>query len=287
MVQHCEKCLMNCRQNQKEPDIPIEIPIVAWKVVASDLLVFNGKTFILVVDLFSRFPVIRRLAGGSSCVVLEAITDILCDFGMPETIIIDNGPCYKSKEFLNFCARFEIEHIIGSAYNHQANAIAERSIQTIKNLMAKNPRDVWLALLIFKSTPITGIDKSPSELLCNQKFRTNLPMIQHASELANKARLKLLKTNVNTGKGKDLLPISIGSRVIYDSNPDHRTKRPEWSKGTITDISGPGRKYTILSDDTGHILTRTRRDIRPNKTSEYVTKSSRISKPPDRLTITM
>ena len=28
----------------------------------------------------------------------------------------------------------------------------------------------------------TGIDKSPSELLCNQKFRTNLPMIQHASE---------------------------------------------------------------------------------------------------------
>ena len=167
MVQHCEKCLMNCRQNQKEPDILIEIPIVTWKVIASDLFVFNGKTFILVVDLFSRFPVIRRLAGESSSVVLEAIKDILCDFGLPETIITDNGSCYKSQEFLDFCARFEIEHITGSAYNHQANAIAERSIQTIKKLMAKNPRDVWLALLIFKSTPITGIDKSPSELLCN------------------------------------------------------------------------------------------------------------------------
>ena len=105
MVQHYKKCLMNCRRNQKVPDIPIEIPIVAWKVIASDLFVFNGKTFILVVDLFSRFPVIRRLAGESSCVVLEAITDILCDFGLPETIITDNGSCYKSQEFLDFCAR--------------------------------------------------------------------------------------------------------------------------------------------------------------------------------------
>ena len=66
--------------------------------------------------------------------------------------------------------------------------------------MSKNPNDQWLALLIFKSTPITGIDKSPSELLCNRRFWTNLPLVQHAK----------LKTNMyNTGK--DLLPIPIGS----------------------------------------------------------------------------
>ena len=55
--------------------------------------------------------------------------------------------------------------------------------------MDKNHGDHWLALIILKSTPITGIDKSPSELLCNRKFRTNLPIIQHASELADKAKL--------------------------------------------------------------------------------------------------
>ena len=122
---------------------------------------------------------------------LEAIKDILCNFGMPETIISDNGPCYKSQELFDFCAKFEIKHITGGAYNHQANAIAERSIETIKNLMAKNPRDVWLALLIFKEMPITGIDKSPSELLCSRKFKTNLPMMQQASQLAHKTKLKL------------------------------------------------------------------------------------------------
>ena len=154
---------MNCRQNQKEPNIPIEIPIVAWKMIASNLFVFNDKTFILVVDLFSRFPVVRKLAGESTCVVLGAIKNIFSDFGIPEAIITDNGPCYKSQEFSNFCKKFEIEHLTGSAYNHHANAIAERNIQTIKHLMSKNPNNDWLALLIFKSTPITGIDKSPSD----------------------------------------------------------------------------------------------------------------------------
>ena len=36
-------------------------------------------------------------------------------------------------------------------------------------------------------------------------------MIQHASELANMAKIKSLKTDVDTGNGKDLLPIPIGS----------------------------------------------------------------------------
>ena len=140
-----------------------------------------------------------------------------------QTIITDNGPCYKSHEFEEFCSRFEIEDLTGSAYNHQANAIAERNIQTIKNLMAKNPRDIWLALLIFKSTPITGIDRSPYESLCSHKFKTNLPMIQQASHLAQHAKLKSMESNVDS-KGKDLVPIPIGSHIIYDSNPDHKMK---------------------------------------------------------------
>ena len=71
--------------------------------------------------------------------------------------------------------------------------------------------------------PITSIDMSQSELLCNCKFKTNLPMVQQASHLAQKAKLKSLEPNVDS-KGKDLVPIPIGSRIIYDSNPDHKMK---------------------------------------------------------------
>ena len=191
IVNKCEKCLANCRRNQKEPYIPIDIPIVAWKTtcIATDLFVFNDKTYILMVDLFSHFPVIRQLSGENTKTVLKAMQNIFADFGMPETIISDNGPCYKSQEFNNFCSRFEINHITGASYNHQANSIAECVIQTIKHLMVKNQNDTWLAMLILKSTPITGIDRSPAELLCNRCFRTNIPIIQHASNLSSQAKL--------------------------------------------------------------------------------------------------
>ena len=209
--------------------------------------------------------------------VLDALKDVFSDFGIPETIISDNGPCYKIQEFNNFCTRFEINHIIGASYNCQANSIAERMIQTIKQLMVKNQNDTWLAMLILKSTPMNGIDRSPAELLCNRHFRTNIPMIQHASDLSYKARLRNEDpTKYQTGS-KELVPLSLGTCVLYD-NPDNSTKRPEWSKGLIKGIEGP--KYPIESD-AGKNVTRTRQDIRPDGT--YVTNSCRVSKLPDRL----
>ena len=92
------------------------------------------------VDLFSCFPVIRQLSGESTKFVLDALKSIFSDFGIPETIISDNGPCYKSQEFNIFCSRFDIKHVTSSAYNHQANGIADRSIQTVKTFDNRKPK---------------------------------------------------------------------------------------------------------------------------------------------------
>ena len=204
---------------------------MAWKTVATDLFMFQDKTYILIIDLFSSFPVVRQLHGESMKLVLDTLKDVFSNFGIPETIISDNGLCYKSQEFRDFCAKFKISHITAASYNHQANSIAERMIQTIKKLMVKNQGNTWLAMLILKSTPMNGIDKSPAELLCNRHFRTNIPMIQHASDLLHKARLwNEDSTKYQTGS-KELVPLSLGSHVLYDKNPDNSTKRPEWFKG--------------------------------------------------------
>ena len=189
--------------------------------------------------------------------VLDALKNIFSDFGIPETIISDNGLCYKSQEFNNFCAKFEINHITGASYNHQANSIAECMIQTIKQLMVKNQNDTWLAMLILKSTPMNGIDRSLAKLLCNRCFRANIPMIQHASDLLCKARLHNEDPTKSQTGSKELVPLSLGSCVLYDKNPGNSTKRPEWSKGVIEDIGEPCHKYTIESD-AGKNVTRTR-----------------------------
>ena len=134
--------------------------------------------------------------------------------------------------------------------------------------MTKNPNDT---LLILKSMPINGIKRSPAELLCHRRFRTNLPIMKYSSDLSDQTKLRDDPTKYQTGS-KALVPMNLGSRILYDKSPDS-TKRPEWSKGIANDIEGPGHKYTIETD-TGKNVTRTRCDIRPD--GSYVTQSGRI-----------
>ena len=89
----------------------------------------------------------------------------------------------------------------------------------------------------------------------------------------------IVKTQLNTKlASKKLVPLSLGSRVLYDKNPDKNSKRPEWAKGIIKNKEEPSGKYTITKDNSMSV-TRTRRDIRQD--GSYVTQSGRISRPPD------
>ena len=83
-----------------------------------------------------------------------------------------------------------------------------------------------------------GIDRSPAKLLCNRHFRANIPMIQHAANLSSQAKLCYEDpTKYQTGS-RALVPLNLGSCMLYDKNPDNSTKRPEWSKGAVMDIDG-------------------------------------------------
>ena len=102
--------------------------------------------------------------------------------------------------------------------------------------------------VILKATPMTGMDRSPAELLRNRCFTTNIPIIQHANNLSSQTKLHNEDPSKYQTGSKALVPLNLGSCVLYDKNPDNTTKRPEWSKGVVTDIDGPGRKYKIESD---------------------------------------
>ena len=116
-------------------------------------------------------------------------------------------------------------------------------VQTVKQIMVKNPENAWLTMLIFKATMIPEAQKSPSELLNSRKYRTNLPMIDEPIE-------KLIqKREVKAKTGKELPKLDIGTPVLYDKNPEcTMVKRPKWCEGTIRDRQNP-HKYEILTDD--------------------------------------
>ena len=171
MVKACDKCQEFSRRNNKDPILPGELPLVAWTLLELDLFTCENTNFLLVVDVTSQFPVVRVLPNETSKSIINVLKGIYCDFGLPKRILSDNGPCFRSFEFVDFHAKLNIAVEKSSAYNHNSVGSVERMVQIIKQIIAKNADEAWLAMLIFRSTDIPGLNKSPGEISMVQKVQ--------------------------------------------------------------------------------------------------------------------
>ena len=95
MVKACDKCQEFSRRNHKDPILPRELPLVAWTLLELDLFTCENTNFLLVIDVTSRFQVVRVLPNETSKSIINALKGIYCDFGLPKRILSDNGPCFK------------------------------------------------------------------------------------------------------------------------------------------------------------------------------------------------
>ena len=102
-----------------------------------DLFTLDDQTFLLVVDITSRFPVVRILLSETTNSVINALKGVYCDFGLPKKVLTDNGPCFKSQKFVDFHAKLNVGVEKSSAYNHQSVGSVERMVKTIKQIMLK------------------------------------------------------------------------------------------------------------------------------------------------------
>lgn len=94
--------------------------------------------------------------------------------GIPETLVIDNGPQYRSYEFTVFAKAYGITHKTSSPHYPQSNGLAERMFKTIKSLFIESP-DKALALLSYRSTPLPWCGLSPAQLCMGRQLRTDVP----------------------------------------------------------------------------------------------------------------
>ena len=279
LVKTCDLCQEHSCRNNKDPSIPCDIPTKAWTNIQKDLFALDSQPFLLVVDVTSRFPVVRILRNETTTSVINALKGIYGDFGLPKRIISDNGPCFRLVDFKEFHTKLGVTTDTISSYNHASLGSAERMVQTVKQIMVKNPQIAWLAMLIFKATMIPEVQKSPSELLNSHKYRTNLPMIDFTQSRNDVPIEKLIqKCEIKAKTGKELPKLDVGTPVLYDKNPDStKVKGPKWCKGTIKDRQNL-RKYEIFTDDSDRVITRSRRHIKA-----YFTRSGRVSKSPKHL----
>ena len=101
--------------------------------------------------------------------------------GLPEILVIDNGPSFLSSEFTDFVKATGIQHIKTVPYHPASNGLAERAAQTFKACMKKLSKgslqdQVNTFHFKYHTTPqITGV--LPAELLMGRKLHTHLDLL--------------------------------------------------------------------------------------------------------------
>ena len=130
------------------------------------------------VDYYSKCFGVSHLPNGKSKTVINHIKPQLAIYGIPELMVSDNGSEFSSHEFAEFVREHGFKHITSSPRYTQSNGLAERAVQTAKNLMKKTKverKDFQFGLLDYRNTPIEEIGLSPAQMLMGRRTRTKLP----------------------------------------------------------------------------------------------------------------
>ena len=104
---------------------------------------------------------------------------VFSEYGWPDTLISDNGPCYISQAFTSIMKAFRSNHITSFLHYLQSNGLAEKYVQNVKSLFYKakeEGKDVYKCHMIYCNTPFMGSLQIPMQVLQGKSARSNLPM---------------------------------------------------------------------------------------------------------------
>ena len=255
LVENCVTCQEYRTSQQKEPLHPHEIPLRPWQVVATDMFISNHTNYVLVVDYYSNYFEVAKLSNTKSPSVIQHIKSIFARHGIPEVVISDNGPQYSPKEFSEFAKSWEFKHQTSSPMYPQSNGLAERTVQTVKNLLKKaksSHEDPYLGLLSYRNAPGQQVG-SPAQLLMNRRLRTDLPTSQkqllpklndHYSTIKALEKRKLKQKQYYDRTAKTL-------PSLHPNDPVRVLQNGRWEPGVIVDEEDTPRSYKVRTPDGG------------------------------------
>ena len=265
-IEKCSLCQENSAAlNTEKFKYVSTVPPHPWHTLGTDLFYLRKQDFLVLIDYFSKFLIVRKLPNSTSNAVIKELGLIFTEFGTPFILRSDNGPCYISQEFQFFLKDHNIKSITSSPYYHQSNGLAESMVKTSKNLIEKSLQlnQPWFYLLQeHHLTPISDNIPSPAEILFGRCMRSNLTLLpsqlmntqisHQREEIAKKENKLYTSENLNTE-----LDLEVGQPIWHQ---DPHTKK--WNAGTIHEELEEPHSYTV-KDSAGSFYRRNRNWIKP------------------------
>ncbi|XP_040359235.2 uncharacterized protein K02A2.6-like [Ixodes scapularis] len=193
--------------------------------------------FLVVVDAHSKWPEVFTMQSTTTERTVRCLRELFCRFGIPETIVSDNGPQLVSEEFQVFMKNNGVRHIVSAPYHPSTNGLAERFVQTLKSALRKSSAGESLEealqhfLLTYRNTPHSTTGETPANLLMGRRLRSRLDVIKPTVE-GKVIDKQFIQSKQRRTSRKEICP---GDNVLVRN---YRSL-PRWLRGTVLKKTGP------------------------------------------------
>ncbi|XP_011699787.1 PREDICTED: uncharacterized protein LOC105457055 [Wasmannia auropunctata] len=180
-ISKCEFCQKNkLSRRTKMPLVVTDTATKPFEKCALDIvgpltITENGNKYLLTFqDDLTKFSKAVPIANQEAATVAKKfVTNIICEYGTPETVLTDQGTNFLSEIFKNVCKLLKIKKIQTTAYHPESNGALERSHRTLAEYLRhyidedQTNWDEWIpyAMFTYNTTPHTATSFTPFELV--------------------------------------------------------------------------------------------------------------------------
>ena len=202
----------------------------------------GGRYFLIIVDAHSKWVDIYHTKGTTSSETISCLQHSFAQFGLPISIVSDNGPYFISQEFQDFIQCRGLRHITTTVYKPSTNGIAERMVQTFKRSLKKLSSSSDIQLVIdkfvfnYRLTPHSTTGVSPAELMFGRRLRSRLDLLWPGESVSAKVHERQQAQKHCYSKEPRKVPLSPDSTVMIRN---YTNRGPKWIPSVVTEQTGP------------------------------------------------
>ena len=194
----CEKYIAGCpRCQQKDRGRKIQAPLGdmppplgAWHTVAVDVMgplpqTRSGKKYVVVMtDYLTRFVLAIATKDQTAETTAEAMMEKFLEYGLPERLITDNGPNFRSRLLAEMCKLLRTAQLFTTPYHPQFDGLCERFNRTLASMLrgfvATHQRDwdkyIPYIMHAYRAAPQESTGESPFFLMFGRPCRAPLSL---------------------------------------------------------------------------------------------------------------
>lgn len=262
-VRKCELCQANkaLRRINRAPMQITSTSTQPFERVALDLvgpLPEAGPSkyrFILTLqDDLTKYSAAYPLPNATAEESAECLIHFICQFGIPKSILTDQGTNFTAELFKQTCTFLKIKQLWSSPYHPQTQGALERSHSTLKEYLKSFinehqdnwPRYVFTAMLTYNTTVHSTTNFTPYELVFGHKPFIPSSIYDTSLEPTYNSYVRVLQQRLQLSREKALENI-LKSKSISKSYYDKRTRPIKYKVGDMVYVKNHLRLRKALS----------------------------------------